>query len=190
MKKILVLTFALALSAGFASAQITNTSSPFLPTTDSTCIDGISGDGDISDTIAFTETGTITDVNIRVEFIHTWRGDLQFHVEYSVGGGDVLLAANHGSLDDNYYATFDNEAGTLCSDGTMCGFGSGICDTPPGPVCAPDGDLSSFYTLASPGTWTIFACDAAAGDSGELVSWAVTLDGPGLPVELMSFEIN
>jgi len=187
MKKILVLTFALVLSAGFASAQITNTSSPMLATTDATCIDGISGDGDISDTIAFTETGTITDVNVRVEFIHTWRSDLQFHVEYSLGGGDVLLAADHDGSSDNYYATFDDEAGTACS--ADCGV-SGPCDTAPGPICSPDGTLASFYTLASPGTWTIFACDDAFGDAGELVSWAVTLDGPGLPVELMSFQVD
>lgn len=189
MKKILVIAFALALSAGFASAQITNTSTPGLPFTDNTCI-GLDGSGGITDTIAFTETGTITDVNVRVAMTHTWRSDLQFHVEYTLGGGIVILAADHDSSDDNYYATFDNEAVTLCSDATMCGTGGGVCDTAPGPTCSPDGDLSSFYTLGSPGTWTLAACDDAGGDTGTFDEWAVTLDGPGLPVELMSFQVD
>jgi len=189
MKKTLIFACALLLGAGVASAQITNTSTPGLAFTDSTCI-GLDGTGDITDTIAFTETGTITDVNVRVAITHTWRGDLQFHVEYDQGGGIVILAADHDGGDDNYFATFDNEAGTACSDVSMCGTGSAVCGAAPGPTCVPDGNLASFYTLASPGTWTFAGCDDAGGDSGTLDEWAVTLDGPGLPVELMSFQVD
>mgnify|MGYP001553059925 CR=1 FL=1 len=191
MKKTLAIAFVLTLSAGFASAQITNSSAPGLAFTDSTCT-GADGSGGLTDSIAFTETGTITDVNVQVDMTHTWRSDLQFHVEYSVGGGIVILAADHDSFGDNYHALFDQEAGTACIDATLCGSSTagGPCETAPGPICAPDGDLSSFYTLASPGTWTLAACDDAAGDSGTFDSWAVTLDGPGLPVELMSFQVD
>jgi hypothetical protein len=185
MKKILVFACALVLSAGIAGAQITNTSTPALAIPDAECAVPTYA----TDTIAFTETGTITDVNIRVAFTHTWRGDLEFFVDYSVGGGPVNLALDHDSSADNYYATFDQEAALPCSDGTLCG-AAGPCDTAPGPTCLPDGDLSAYYTLASPGTWTISICDDAGGDTGTLDEWAVTLDGPGLPVELMSFQVD
>lgn len=187
MKKTLVIAFALALTAGFASAQITNTSTPALAIPDSECATG----GYVTDNIAFTEAGTITDVNVRVAITHTWRGDLQFFVDYSVGGGPVDLALNHDGSADNYYATFDQEAALPCIDPTMCEMGAGgPCETAPGPACQPDGTLSSYYTLASPGTWTISVCDNAGGDTGTLDEWAVTLDGPGLPVELMSFQVD
>jgi len=186
MKKTLILACALLLGAGLASAQITNTSTPALAIPDSACVTG----GYVTDDIVFTETGTIADVNVRVAMTHTWRGDLEFFVDYSVGGGPVDLALDHDGSDDNYFATFDDEAGTLCSDASMCGSGGVVCDTTPGPTCAPDGSLASFYTLASPGTWTISVCDDAGGDTGTLDEWAVTLDGPGLPVELMSFQVD
>lgn len=188
MKRTLIITCALLLGAGLASAQITNTSTPGLAIPDSACATG----GYVTDPIAFTETGTITDVNVRVAMTHTWRGDLEFFVDYSVGGGPVNLAIGHDGSADNYYATFDQEAALPCSDGTLCAAGAGLgpCEAAPGPTCQPDGTLSSYYTLASPGTWTISVCDNAGGDTGTLDEWAVTLDGPGLPVELMSFQVD
>jgi hypothetical protein len=189
MKRTLIITCAMLLGAGLASAQITNTSTPALAIPDNTCATPTYA----TDTIAFTETGTITDVNVRVAITHTWRSDLQFFVDYSVGGGPVALVAppGYGSLNDNFYATFDDAAALPCSDLTMCGGGGTACVGPaPGVTCQPNALLSAFNTLASPGTWTISVCDDAAGDLGTLDEWAVTLDGPGLPVELMSFQVN
>lgn len=187
MKRTLIITCALLLGAGLASAQITNTSTPALAIPDNQCATPTY----VTDDIVFTETGTITDVNVRVAMTHTWRGDLEFFVDYSVGGGPVNLALDHDGSSDNYFATFDDQAAVLCSDATMCGGSAGgPCDIAPGPTCQPDVALSAYNTLASPGTWTISVCDDAAGDIGTLDEWAVTLDGPGLPVELMSFQVN
>jgi hypothetical protein len=187
MKRTLIITCALLLGAGLASAQITNTSTPALAIPDNQCVTPAY----VTDDIVFTETGTITDVNVRVAFTHTWRGDLEFFVDYSVGGGPVNLAVGHDGSADNYYATFDDAAAVACSDATMCGASGTACAGPaPGVTCQPDAALSAYNTLASPGTWTISVCDSAGGDTGTLVEWAVTLDGPGLPVELMSFQVN
>jgi len=188
MKKTLIFACALLLGAGVASAQITNTSTPALAIPDNECIVPAYA----TDTIAFTEAGTITDVNVRVAMTHTWRGDLQFFVDYSVGGGPVDLVAptGHDGSADNYYATFDDQAAVACSDSTLCGTGGVGCEVAPGPICQPDALLSAYNTLASPGTWTISICDDAGGDIGTLDEWAVTLDGPGLPVELMSFQVD
>jgi hypothetical protein len=56
-----------------------------------TCSNTTDGSGGITSSIVYPETGTITDVDVRVEITHTWRSDLQFHVSYSGGGGNVVL---------------------------------------------------------------------------------------------------
>jgi len=194
MKKTLIIAFALIALVGLqADAQVSHSSTTVLPISNATnpCT-GADGAGGVTDTIAFAETGTISDVDVAVEIIHTWRSDLQFHVEYSVGAaGAIVLAADHDGGDDDYYATFDDEAGMLCSDATMCGSGSAICVSGSPATCMPDVALSAFDGLTSPGTWTLMVCDDAGGDDGELMGWTVTVDGDGdLPVELMSFMVE
>lgn len=178
-----------------AEAQVTHTSNPVLPISNDTnpCA-GADGTGGVTDTIAFAEAGTISDVDVAVEIIHTWRSDLQFHVEYSVGAaGPIVLAAGHAGSIDNYYATFDDDSPLPCSDATLCGDNAALLcmDAATAQICQPDGVLSAFDTLTSPGTWTIMACDGASGDDGELVAWSVTVSGDGdLPIELMSFMVE
>jgi len=194
MKKTLIIAFALIALVGLqADAQVSHSSTTVLPISNTTnACTSTDGAGGVSDTIAFAETGTISDVDVAVEIIHTWRSDLQFHVEYSVGAaGAIVLAADHDGGDDDYYATFDDEAGMLCSDATMCGSGSAICVSGSPATCMPDVALSAFDGLTSPGTWTLMVCDDAGGDDGELMGWTVTVDGDGdLPVELMSFMVE
>lgn len=194
MKKALIVLVALFCVVGMAQAQVTNTATPgvtILPDNGCTNPDG-DGAGGITDTIAFAEAGTISDVDVRVEMTHTFRSDLQFHVSYDGGGGNVILASAHDSLDDNYFATFDDEAATLCSDNSMCGGLDGVCDSVGTAVtCIPDAALTAFDGLSSPGTWTLSVCDDAGGDTGTVDVWAVTLDGDGqLPVELMGFAVD
>jgi len=160
------------------------------------CANTTNGLGGIASTIAFAETGTITDVNVRVEITHTWRSDLQFSVTYTGGGGTVTLAGNpdHDGSGDDYYATFDDEAGTACSV-ACAATGVGPCSAPsaPGPTCSPNQALSAFDGLASPGTWTLAVCDDAGGDSGTLQLWELTVNGmagDGLPVELVGFGVE
>lgn len=196
--------FILAIAASFSASSafagtITGTSTPglaILP--DNGCaVDGDAGlgAGGVSDTIAIAQAGTISDVNVQVAFTHTWRSDLQMILSYTGGGGNVRLANGDGNSanSDNFFATFDTDAATLCSDATLCGStaaGGGPCQTSPGPTCQPDQPLTAFNTLASPGTWTLTICDRVAQDLGTLDSWSVTLDGQGLPVELMNFSVD
>ncbi len=195
-KAFLGLTVLALLLAGISlHAAVTRTSAPgigpFGAASDCTGLDGTGSSG-FSDAIAFTEVSPdITDVDVRVAFDHSFRSDLQFHVTYSGGGGVVILAADHGSLDNDYYATFDDEAGGPCS--TVCGVGGGTCSitSAPGPSCIGDSALSAFDPFTSPGTFSLVFCDDAGGDSGTLVSWAVTADGaPQLPVELVEFGVD
>ncbi len=197
-KTLLGLTVLALLVVGLSlHAAVTRTSSPgigpFGAASDCTGVDG-TGTAALSDAIAFTEVSPdITDVDVRVAFDHSFRSDLQFHVTYSGGGGSVTLAADHGtSADNDYYATFDDEAGVACGTAAGCDSGSACSMTmAPGPTCTPDSALSAFDPFTTPGTFTLVFCDDAGGDPGTLVSWAVTADGaPDLPVELVEFDIQ
>lgn len=194
----LVLVLLLCAVGPVQAATVTNTSSPNLAIApDNGCVDDTNagvGLGGVTDTIAFTETGNISDVNVHVEITHTWRGDLQMILLYSGGGGTVRLANVHGNSgnSDNYFATFDSEAGVLCSDATMCGsiaVGGGPCQTAPGPTCQPDQSLTAFNALACPGTFTLRICDRVAVDTGTLNTWSVSVTGDH-PVELQTFTID
>lgn len=193
-KKVLVLFVAGLFAAFSAQAQITNTDNANVPMDpDNGCLDDTNGTGQggVTRTIAFTQTGTIDDVNVSIDITHTWRSDVQAGLSYSVGGGTILLANNQDTSGDNYIATFDSQAALPCSDATQCGLTAGSpCATAPGAICQPTGSLDAYNGLASPGTWTLTLCDRAAADTGTLNSWAVTLDGMGLPVELTGFSID
>ena len=106
-----------------AEAQVTNSSTPGLAISNTTnpC-SGADGAGGVSDIIAFTEAGTISDVDVAVEIEHTWRGDLQFHVEYDGGGAATTLSGGMGGSDDDYFATFDDEAASQAASAFLCAF--------------------------------------------------------------------
>ncbi len=189
-----LITLTLVMAGLSLHAAVTRTSSPgigpFGASSDCTGLDG-TGTSALSDAIAFSEVSPdMTDVDVRVAFDHSFRSDLQFHVTFSGGGGIVILAADHGSLSDDYYATFDDEAGTPCA--TACSGGATCSSTSaPGPTCTPDSALAAFDPFTTPGTFSLVFCDDAGGDSGTLVSWAVTANGtPLLPVELVEFDIQ
>jgi hypothetical protein len=182
---------ALVMCLPMANAQISETSNPAAAITSSTC-SGTDGQGGVTDTVTFAQAGTIDDVNISVDIDHTWRSDLQMSVVYN--SVRTLLGADQGGFpQENYYALFDDDAAALCSDATQCGSGSSICDSSANrATCQPDESLDTNYaTLGSTlGAWTLEVCDDASGDEGTLQSWTVTLDGTGLPVELMTFSVE
>lgn len=187
-------TIALAASAAFAGDIVVGSSTvnnvPLLPDNGCALDDNTGvGAGGITNDIAFTATGTIDDVNVRIEMTHTWRSDIQAALTYTGGGGTVRLANNVDGSGDNFFATFDSEAGLPCTDVANCGT-TGNCGAAPGPVCQPLESLTAFDTLSAPGTFTLAVCDRATGDLGELVAWEITLEGAGLPVELMGFSVE
>jgi len=197
MKKTLILAVAafVCLIGIQAEAAVSHSNAPALAVSNTTnACTGADGTGGVTDTIAYTEAGTISDVNVAVEITHTWRGDLQFHVSYDSGAaGNIVLAAGHAGSIDNYFATFDDEGALLCSDAAVCGDnGAALCtDVATAQICQPDVALSAFDALTSPGTWTMMMCDSAAGDDGVWDTWTMTVDGDGdLPVELMTFIVE
>ncbi len=168
-------------AAGLVSAgtmTVTNTDAAALPVApDNGCTDDAAGTGlgGISRTIAFTEVGTITDIDVTLVMTQTWRSDIQVGLSYTGGGGTVRLVNNNDTSGDNLNAIVDSDAALICSDAANCGT-AGNCVTPPGPTCQPIDPLTAFNGLATPGTFTLTVCDRAAADTGDLTSWSVTAD--------------
>lgn len=190
-KKSLVLAAAAALVLTVAAqAAVTRTASPAAAIPDDSCtvLNG-NGDGGTTSTITFTETGTISDVNVGVEIAHTWRSDVQLGLGYSVGGGPIQLIDDVGAGNDNIFATFDSDAGATCA--TACAAAGPCSNAGTAQTCSPAASLNGFDGQTSPGTWTLSACDDSSAISGTVTTWSVTLDGSGqLPIELMGFSIE
>ncbi len=213
--KAIISTLALLLVlASTGQSQLVARSAPGLPILDSTCLGDIDGSGGILDTIRITDPRLISDLDVRVEIEHTWRGDLQFHLttasqtprilvdminladpalaeplfHIANASDTVVLAKDHDGSADGYFAYFDDEAIESCA--TLCG-APGPCDTVPGPACAPDQSLALFVTRPAAADWTLAVCDDAGGDQGELVRWELFIDlGYPIPVELMGFAVS
>ncbi|MFK8010938.1 MAG: hypothetical protein AB8B80_02790 [Marinicellaceae bacterium] len=190
MKKILLT--ALIASCFGANAAVTNSSSPGTAALNGfTCLNGGgNADGGTTDTLAFTEVGTITDANIDVAITHEWRGDLQLDVTYD--STTVVLYNTGGGNQDDLVVNFDSDASSDCA--TDCAAG-GVCETGTSTTCSPSESLTAFNAKASNlGNWTLRVCDNdLAYSDGTFDTWAVTLQGQpgdGLPVELMSLEIE
>jgi len=176
MKKIL-LTALIASSFG-ANAAVTKVGAIADPAIPDAACSGANGAGGLSNDAVFTETGTITDMDVTVALTHTWRADLQMDITYD--GSTVILAADQGGSADDYVATFDDQAGVAC-DGTIAG------------PCTPQESLSAFNGSTTPGSITLNVCDDAGSDTGTLDAWSVTLQGQlgdELPVELMNLSID
>lgn len=113
------------------------------------------------------------DVNVSVDVTHPNADDLELFLT-SPSGQRIDLVTDLGADRDDFYApaTFDDQAGVLLSDVPQASLppsGSAI-----GAV-AGEGALAAFVGEDPNGTWTLTAVDDAAGNSGTLVGWTLTL---------------
>ncbi len=193
----IVLSAALALMVSIGSAQVTETANPAVAISDSSCAGNTDGQGDLTETLTFSQAGTINSVTVSVDIDHTWRGDLQISLLYNAVRSVLVLDAD--SSGDNLYVTFDDAGAVECGDTSACGTSSSAncTDAANRVTCkafdgGADVSLNTNYGGMSStlGAWTLEVCDDAGGDTGILQSWSITLDGPGLPVELMSFTVR
>lgn len=148
--------------------------------------------GTVNSTLNFSVSGTITDVNLTVDVVHTWNDDLILTLSSPSIAGQ-LLWTNCGGSSDNTTVTIDQQAGALStcpSTGTVSGTflpTSGVAATP----VAASGNLDAFNGSTSGGVWTLMVSDDSPICTGTLNAWSLTIDGPApLPVELMNFEVE
>lgn len=105
----------------------------------------------------------ITDVNIGVQFTHTYRGDIRATL-VSPNGTVVNLVTNVGAGADHLNVLFDDSAAASISTHSV---NDNTAAAPPYQRnFRPEGSLASFDGEGSIGTWSLRICDSLNGDSG------------------------
>jgi subtilisin-like proprotein convertase family protein len=116
----------------------------------------------------------VVDVNVRVRINHTRASDLDMYLT-GPDGTTVQLATDVGGVNNDFgagatdctglFATFDDEAPVFIEASTAPFIGS----------FRPEGVLSAFDGKPSSGTWMLRITDDAAGDTGALYCWGLTI---------------
>jgi hypothetical protein len=120
--------------------------------------------------------GTITDVNVSVDMLHTYVGD----VSMTVGHGGVtrtlmdrpgVPATTFGCSSDNIDAIFDT--GALGNPETACNINPPALLSPPN--FNPTQAINTFNGQNMLGAWTLTSTDHFAPDPGVLTQWCLTI---------------
>jgi subtilisin-like proprotein convertase family protein len=114
-------------------------------------------------TLDITDDHTIADLDVMINIVHTYDGDLMIWLQ-SPSGFRVLLASRLGAAGQNYTNTrFDDEAANSISSALPPFTGR----------FRPTERLSGFDSLSTLGTWTLVVYDAAAGDTGHITDFTL-----------------
>ncbi len=161
---------ALTLASNPAAAQTTtsysNTTTGTISETATTCTSPMVR----SFTVA--ANAQVTDVNIGVQFTHTYRGDVRATL-VSPSGTVVNLITNVGTSADNLNVLFDDSAAASITTHTT---NDNTSAAPPYQrTFRPEGSLASFNGQGSAGTWQLTVCDSLNSDSGNFTRTDLTL---------------
>lgn len=123
-------------------------------------------------------SGTISDVNVRLNILHTYDQDLTITLIHP-DGTRIELSSRNGGSNDNYTNTvFDQQAGTSIISGSAPFTGT----------YRPEGNLDILNNKSSSGSWTLEITDSYSIDGGSLESWSLDIsiiqtdyDNDGLP---------
>ncbi|HEY9694128.1 MAG TPA: Calx-beta domain-containing protein [Oculatellaceae cyanobacterium] len=117
-------------------------------------------------------TGTIQDVNVKLDISHTWNEDLDVFL-IAPDGTRVELFTDVGSNGDNFTNTIlDDEATTSIAGETAPFTGT----------FKPEGLLSTLDGKNPNGTWKLEITDDEAPDAGTLNSWSLTFNSTNAEV--------
>jgi|SoiMethySBSTD1v2_1073268.scaffolds.fasta_scaffold13101_2 leucyl aminopeptidase len=117
-------------------------------------------------------TGTVVDVNVRLNITHTWDADLDIYLRHP-DGTLVELTTDNGSSGDNYNNTlFDDEA--VASIVSQAAPFTG--------TFRPEGLLSALDGKPAAGTWQLVVTDDEGQDTGTLNSWSLDLVTSAAPI--------
>lgn len=125
-------------------------------------------------------TGTVTDINVRINLSQTYTGDMEFRLLGSNGSTIVNLITQRGGSGDNFINTvLDDQAANPISSGSAPFTGS----------FQPEQPLSVMNGLNPNGTWTLQVRDIASGDLGVLQNWSISV-GTGIPEPTATADAN
>ena len=120
----------------------------------------------ISNSVNVTASGNVVQAVLQVNITHTWDADVDMTLKSPVSAAGIDISSDNGSLGDNY-------TNTVFSDNCVPTIVSG---TAPFSGCyKPEAPLSAFIGQPAAGLWTLNVADDAAGDTGTLNSWTLTL---------------
>lgn len=139
--------------------QFTNTTSGAI--NDLTCGNG----GQLILTFNVGSNVTITDVNIGVALLHTYRSDLVITLTSPQGTVVTLMNVNGGD-GDNLSDLFDDSASQPIANHAVSSTDSTAAVPPYSHSFRPNTVLSAFNGQRSLGTWTLTICDNASLDTG------------------------
>ena len=127
--------------------------------------------GIIESTLDVPTGGSITDLNISIDLLHTYMADLTITLIAPDGTEVTLVQNNGGHGDPDGVMTFDDEATEA--------FPSGGSGAPYVGTWQPAVDeLAKLDGLDMEGTWTLRITDGTDGDVGRLRSWSLEIEGP------------
>lgn len=128
------------------------------------------------DDINIAVSGTITDVNVSTNILHTWPGDISYTLAHGQTTRTLLdrpgvPASTFGCSTANINAVFDDEAN---------GFAESVCNLFPPAISSPPNydpvqPLSAFDNANMSGNWTLGITDHVSPDPGTLVQWCLTI---------------
>ena len=161
---------ALTLASNPAAAQTTtsysNTTTGTISETATTCASPMVRNFTVA------ANAQVSDVNIGVQFTHSYRGDVRATL-VSPSGTVVNLITNVGASADNLNVLFDDSAAASISTHTT---NDNTAAAPPYQRSfRPEGSLASFNGQGSAGTWQLTICDSLGGDSGNFTRTDLTL---------------
>ncbi|WP_428631146.1 proprotein convertase P-domain-containing protein [Sphingopyxis sp.] len=160
----------MTLAANPAAAQTTttysNTTTGTISETATTCASPMVRNFSVA------ASAQITDVNIGVQFTHSYRGDIRATL-VSPTGTVVNLITNVGTSADNLNVLFDDSAAT--SIATHTANDSTAAAPPYQRTFSPEASLAAFNGQGSVGTWQLTICDSLNGDTGNFTRSDLTL---------------
>jgi hypothetical protein len=122
------------------------------------------------------DNGTITDVNVSVDMLHTWVGDVGLTLTH--GGVTRTLmdrpgvpASGFGCSSSNIDALFD--VGGPGNPETTCNLAPPALLSPPN--FNPTQNFNMFLNQNMSGNWTLTSIDSAGGDTGTLTQWCLII---------------
>jgi hypothetical protein len=122
------------------------------------------------------DMGTITDVNVSVDMLHTWVGDVGITLNH--GGLTRTMMDRPGVPGSLYGCSSDNIDALFDSGGP--GNPESTCNLAPPALLSPPNfnptqALTGYNGQNMMGNWTLTSTDSVGGDSGTLTQWCVTI---------------
>jgi hypothetical protein len=171
-------TLSCAANCSFNAAQCVNTANPYVACVNPNLpITGAGPGAGNPSIINVPSAGTITDVNISIDCLHVYVGDLDFTLTHNATSRVVIdqpgaPASLFGCFGDDIDATLDDEAATLVEG--VCAASAPTILSPPS--YRPNNLMSGFDGQNMQGNWNLIIDDTyPQADDGTLLQWCVEI---------------